>query len=809
MRLRVLLFIGLLAFIYGPVIYAQQGLSIIKGTVSDSTGAPLKLVNIVLEDNTAGTYTDDKGFFTLYLPGGKRELSLRVSSIGYYSREIELLLNSDTTNLDIVLKTDITALREVIVRQQGITESPTLARIPVRDIKLVPAAGSSIEALLSTLPGVNAPNELSASYTVRGGSFDENLVYINGVEIYRPQLISSGRKEGLSIINPDLVNSIYFSAGGFNSSYGEKLSSVLDIKYRKPESFAGSARAELMTNSVHLEGAGRDGRFTFLVGSRYMTNRILLRTLDTRADYTPAYFDLQTLLTMKTGTKSSLDLFISLARNKFEFVPVSGRSTFGSIANAYQLYVDYDGFERDSYLIHNSALSWNIDHSPQLKSTLMLQASASGEEESFDIRGRYLLNELDKNIGSENLGDSIMNIGIGTWLDHARNRIKTQVYIASFRSRWQNSRNILSWGTSLKRESIVDDLNEWRMIDSAGYSIPLSGDGLYVNKLIKAENDINSFRTEFYILDNYSFNAGSTNIIFTAGARLAYWSFNDEILFSPRVSVELVPNNSLSIYLAAGRYYQPPFYREMRYPDGSINTNVSSQSSLHFVFGTVWDFEVGYTPFRLSSEIYHKQLDMLIPYKFDNVRVVYAGENRALGKVSGLDLRLNGEFVRNADSWLSLSFMKAEHDIIDDNYGPYPAPADIRFSADLFFQDYFPSNPSYRAHIKIHFSTGIPVSSPYQDRYDNIYRMPPYRRVDIGFSKALKDEFSPLRAESMLNFFDRIIIGFEIFNLLDIKNTISYNWLSTINNLSGEVRQFAVPNYLTGRSLNLKLNFEF
>ena len=809
MRLRFLLIIGLLILSSCSDIFSQQGLSVITGSVADSTGTPLPLVNIILDDNTTGTYTNDNGKFRLYLPRDNREFTLLISYIGYYSRQIKLRADRDSINIKVVLKVDITTLKEVVIRQQGISESPTLARIPVKDIKLVPITGSSIETLLSTLPGVNAPNELSANYTVRGGSFDENLVYINGVEIYRPQLITSGRKEGLSIINPDLVNSIYFSSGGFNSSYGEKLSSVLDIEYRKPESFGGSARAELMTNSVHMEGSDRDGKFTFLLGSRYMTNRLLLQTLDTRANYTPAYFDLQTLFSIKTGSRSSLDIFVTIARNKFEFVPVSGRSTFGTINNAYQLYVDYDGYEKDRYLINNSALSWNIDHSPDFKSTLMLQASTSREEESFDIRGKYLLNELDKNLGSENFGDSIMNIGIGTWLDHARNSLATEIYIASIKSRWQNSRNILSWGAALRSESITDNLNEWRMIDSAGYSIPLSDEVLLVNKLITGKNDISSLRAEFYILDNYAFSYGSTDLVFTAGTRLAYWSLNDEILFSPRISVEIIPHNSLSLYLAAGRYYQPPFYRELRRPDGSINYNIKSQSSIHFVFGSVWDFEIGYTPFRLSSEIYHKKLDMLIPYKFDNVRVVYAGDNIATGKVSGIDLRLNGEFVRGTDSWLSLSIMKASHDIINDDFGPYPAPADIRFSSDLFFQDYFPSNPSYRAHIKIHFSTGMPVSSPYQDRYDNIYRMPAYRRVDIGFSKALKDEFSTLRAESMLNFFDRIIVGFEIFNLLDIKNTISYNWLSTLNNLSGEERQFAVPNYLTGRSLNFKLNFEF
>ncbi|MDX2414014.1 MAG: TonB-dependent receptor [Bacteroidales bacterium] len=806
---RVKNIITLLLFCIAQLASAQQEPCTIFGIVSDSTLSPIPLVNIIFGDGESGTFSNDKGYYILSAPRDGKTLSIRFTAVGYQDHTTEITAGTDSIELNIVLTVAVTELNEVVVREQSTTEAPTLNRIPIKDIRFLPVSGSGIESLLMTLPGVISTNELSSAYTVRGGSFDENLVYINGIEIYRPQLINSGRKEGLSMLNPDLTHSVFFSPGGFNSSYGGKLSSVLDIQYRKPEEFRGSVNLGLLLSSAHLEGRSKNKRFSYLIGSRYMTNRLLLQTTDTRANYTPYYIDIQSIATLKTGKKSSLSMFFTMGNNIFQFIPLSQQSSFGNFMEAYQLYVDFDGYESDNYLTYTTALSWELNHNENFNSKLIIQNSSSNEKETYDIKGRYLLNQLDKNLGSENFGDSLMNIGVGTWLDHARNYLETNITIASFSSKWQHSRNIVSWGLKLKHEEIIDNINEWRMIDSAGYSIPFSSNGLQVKSYIKGENRLSSNRAEVYVLDNYTFSAGSLNYIFTVGARLTYWSLNDEILFSPRASMEVSPHNSLAFYFAYGRYYQSPFYKELRYPDASLNTNIRSQKSTHFVLGSRWDFMAGYTNFRLSSELYYKKLEDLIPYKFDNVRVIYAAENIASGYATGLDLRLNGEFVRDAESWLSLSFMKATHDILEDEYGPYPAPADIRFSADLFFQDYFPSNHSFKAHIKLHFSTGMPVSSPYNDRYDNIHRMPSYRRVDIGFSKTLKDRFSIISEKNPLSHFEDIVIGIEIFNLIDINNTISYNWLSTINNLSGEERQFAIPNYLTGRRLNMKISCTF
>lgn len=787
---------------------SQENIIRLEGCVNDSSGAGLYLANVIVENTDRGTYTNENGCFVLIFPKDDNIYTLRITSIGYDTLDYPFRADSDKVLLTFILNEIVTSINEVRVRDPGITESPTLTRLPLKDISLIPSSGNSIESLLKTMPGVNSQNELSGQYTVRGGSYDENLVYINNIEMYKPQLIKSGRKEGLSIINPDLTGSIYFSAGGYNATYGDKLSSVLDITYKEPEEFGGSVNLSLLTNSVHFEGKSKNNKISILTGARYMTNRFLLKSLDTKANYTPYFKDIQSLVSIHSGSNSSLDILITYGTNNYEFTPISQRSSFGTYQEAYQLYVDYEGFENDKYSSFNGALIWEWDNSRGFENKLTARYYTMLETESFDIRARYSLNLLDKDIGSENIGDSIMNVGVGSWLDHARNQLYAKVYAVGSSSRWQHNNNIVNWGVKIRHESVQDYINEWKMIDSAGYSIPYSDSGLELYSSINAENTISSRRFEIYFSDNYTFSLASTRYIITLGARASYWTLNNELLVSPRFSIEAT-NTNLSVYLSSGIYYQPPFYREMRRSDGTLNFDILSQKSTHYVIGSKWYFQIGQTSFRLMTEAYYKRLDRLIPYSFDNVRVIYSGENSAKGNIAGIDVRLNGEFVKDAESWLSLSLMKATHDIINDSYGSYPAPGDIRFSADLFFQDYFPSNPSFKAHIKIHYSSGMPINSPYDNRYDNYFRMPSYKRVDLGFTRNLKDHLTKINPSSPLKYFKDIILGFEVFNLLNIKNTISYNWLSTINNLSGEERQFAVPNYLTGRSLNFKLSIRF
>lgn len=810
LKLIKILIPAFLIFILNPALFSQQQFKIITGRISDSTGKAIPLTNIAVSGRPDGTFSDNNGLFFLSTVADRSEQVLVISSIGYVTKEVPFLATIDTMHLNIKMEIDIKVLHEVIVRDEGLREAPSMFRIPIKDISFIPVTTGAIESVLKSMPGVNSPNELSNQYLVRGGNYDENLVYVNDIEIYRPLLIKSGRQEGLSFINQDLTGSVTFSTGGFNASYGDKMSSVLDIKYREPDQFRGSVRAGLLTSSVHAEGISKGKKFSFITGARYMTNRFLLKTLDTRANYTPAFYDLQTLMSLITGDKSVLKLLVTYSYNRYRFVPISQRSSFGNFKEAYQLYVAYNGSETDSYQTTNSALSWEWNPAGNFENRFIIQYFNTSETETYDIRGHYSLNLLDKNLGSENMGDSIMNIGIGSWLDHARNSLKGEIISLSFKSRWEHANNVLSWGLKLNNEHITDNINEWRRLDSAGYTVPYSQEELLLTKWINTNNNTYSRRFEGYLIDNYQVTVNDNSLILTGGARVTYWSFNNELLFSPRISVRWIDQeDKLSVYFSTGTYYQPPFYREMRFPDGTINKNIKSQKSIHYVLGSSWNLIIGTTPFRLTAEAYYKRLNNLIPYKFDNVRIIYSGENSAEGRVKGLDLRIHGEFVRDAESWVSVSIMDARHNILDDNYPEYPAPTDIRFSTNIFFQDYFPSDPSYKAHINIHFSTGMPVSSPYEDRYDNYYRMPPYRRVDIGFTKVLKDKMAHIGKDNRFSFFESIIIGMEIFNLIDINNTISYHWLTTVNNLNGESRQFAVPNYLTGRSLNLRVTATF
>ncbi len=791
------------------LIYAQQGNTVIKGIVTDTSGYPVSLVNIGIKGLPYGTYTGEDGSYLLSFTADNNDHILVVSSISYKSREIRFTATPDTLVLNIRLETDITELQDVTVREFTYREAPSLKNIPMRDIMLIPSVSGNIEKMLISLPGVNSGNELSNQYTVRGGNYDENLVYVNDVEIYRPVLIKTGRQEGLSFLNPDLIRSVMFSPGGFNASYGDRMSSVLDITYKNPLDFKGSVNMGLLTNSAHIEGSTVNKKLSYLAGVRFKTNRFLLQTLDTKGNYKPSFYDLQSLLKYRLSEKTSISLLGSYNSNTYTFTPYSRSSSFGNYLEAYQLFVLYQGKETDSYNSLNIALSLNTESGSGLTNKFILHYYNSTESENYDIRGSYSLNMTDKNTGSENLGDSIMNVGIGSWLKHARNLLQFDIFTFRYKGRWEYSDNILNWGIKLSHELTNDRLREWEKTDSAGYSIPYSPEGLLLGNVIISDTILPGKRVEAYLIDSYTLNIADHRLIFSGGARLSYWSFSGELLFSPRLSLSWrPPSGKIQAYISGGTYYQTPFYREMRYPSGEINISVRAQKSVHTVIGSVYDFSFGTTPFHLSAELYYKDLSNIIPYKYDNVRIIYSAENSARGFVRGFDLKINGEFVKNAESWISLSLMDARHNIDGDDYGFFPAPSDTRFSVNLFFQDYFPSNPEYRAHINLHYSTGIPVSSPFSDRYDSYNRMPSYRRVDLGFTRVIKSRSSTVN-NSFLKLFDEVIAGFEVFNLLDIRNTISYNWLTTVNNLSGESRQYAVPNYLTGRSLNLRLLISF
>jgi hypothetical protein len=804
---KIIFFLIVILFIEQDCLSFQQ--TLVKGAVKDSTGFPVENVSVFIQSLNKGVYTDKNGSYSFTVPSYAKEYIITFSCIGYKTENRTFVCDKNELTLNIILHLSTGSIGEVSINPARNMLGATLVLIPIRDISLMPSASGSFETILKTMPGVSSNNELSSQYSVRGGNYDENLVYVNDVEIFRPFLIRSGQQEGLSFINPDLTSSVHFSSGGFSASYGDKMSSVLDITYKKPKSKKGSVSLGLLTSSAYLEGISKSGKLSWIAGVRYKSSRLMLKTLDSKGDYQPVFADIQSLISYKTGKNSSLSLLSTYSSNTYNYIPQSRTSTFGNEAQAYQLYVLFSGGEKDRYETWNSVLTWEFTGKKNIIHKLLFSAFSTNEKESFDIRGMYSLSNLDKESGSENFTDSIMNIGIGSWLSHARNKLSANILSAAYRGEkgWGEFR--LSWGFRIRNDIFNDKIKEWTIVDSAGYSVPLSSNNLKVASLISAENNLNYSLIDSYIESEKTFQVGSHQIQVIAGLRGLYNSFTDETLLSPRISSRLKMSDKVALWLAGGLYFQQPFYREMRYPDGTLNRSIKSQKSFHTVVGMTYDFYAWARPFRLTTELYNKRLSNIIPYRLDNVRLTYAGENSAEGYSRGIDIRLNGEFVPGAESWVSFSIMDSRLRIPSLIEGKFPSPSDQTFGVNVFFQDYLPGNPTWRAHINIAFATGIPIISPYNDRYDQYHRLPSYRRVDIGFTKVIKSKNPTNPEKGNLKFFDEIVAGVEVFNLLDINNTISYLWIRTINNLSGQMRQFAVPNYLTGRSLNFKVSASF
>lgn len=781
----------------------------IKGVVKDTTGAPVEKATVYISALNTGSFTDFSGNFSFSVPLDGNEYKVAISCLGYKPESFTVLCNRLEIVLNITLHEAIGDIGEVNINPDRTIRGVTLLKVPIKDISLLPSASGSFEALLKTMPGVSSHNELSSQYSVRGGNYDENLVYVNDIEIYRPFLIRSGQQEGLSFINPDLTGSVNFSSGGFSASYGDKMSSVLDIKYRKPVAVKRSVSLGLLTSSAHIEGINKSGKLTWLVGTRYKSSRLMLKTLDSKGDYQPVFADVQSLISYKPGKTSTISLLVTYSSNTYNFVPQSRTSTFGNEAPAYQLFVLFAGGEKDRYSTWNSVITWELTDKKNINHKILFSSFTTDEKESFDIRGAYSLSNLDKEAGSENFTDSLMNIGIGSWLSHARNKLYADIQAVAYKGEkgWGDFK--INWGTRVRLDRFNDKIKEWTMVDSAGYSIPLNNDNLKMASLISVENDLSYFLFDSYIESEKTFNIGNQKILFNGGIRSLYNSFSKELLFSPRISSGLKIGDKIYLWIAGGLYYQPPFYREMRFPDGTLNMDIKSQKSFHTVAGMAYDFEAWGRPFRLTTEVYNKTLSNIIPYRLDNVRLVYSAVNTAEGYSRGIDIRLNGEFVPDAESWISLSLMDSKLIIPGVIEEKFPAPSDQTLGVNIFFQDYIPGNPAWRAHINIAFATGIPIISPFNDRYDQYHRLPSYRRVDIGFTKVIKGRTTVLKDNSLFNHFDEIVAGVEVFNLLDINNTVSYLWIRTVNNMSGNIRHFAVPNYLTGRSLNFRFSASF
>ncbi len=780
----------------------------ISGLVTDENNEPLEFVTVKIAGKQVGTTTGLDGRYTFTAPEAD---TLRVvfSCIGYEESKRKLIDPEGEITINVKMTPATYALGGVEVteyrKQMGQMQS-----IDRADFKLAPdVSGGSVEALLTTMAGVNSSNEMSSQYSVRGGSYDENSVYINGIEVYRPQLVSSGQQEGLSIVNPDMVGAIGFSTGGFSAQYADKMSSALDITYREPEAFEGMVSASLMGASATIGTNSK--RFTQLHGIRYKQNSSLLGSLEEKGDYDPRFFDYQTSMTYTLNPKLKVSVLGNIAVNNYKFIPHNRTTKFGTSTDAKEFTVYFDGQEKDRFETYFGA--GTITYKPNKANEFALLASGyfTNELVSYDISGEYWLDQAGTGDNAEGGGIG-GELGVGRYHEHARNRFKASVFSLGLRGATGIKNHNLSYGITYNHEDIYARSREWELRDSAGFSLPFDPDAVNVIYSLTAAHDMSSSRLSLYAMDTYRLDAPAGYFNFNGGVRMSYWSFNREFLFSPRVSVGFVPSKlpRLSLRFATGLYYQAPFYRELcariAAIDGSytefLNAEIKSQRSLQFILGADYTFRAMERPFKLTAEAYYKNLGNLIPYEVDNLKLVYAGQNLSNGFAYGLDMKLFGQFVPGTDSWISFSLMKTQENL---NGVKVPRPTDQRYSFALFFTDYFPKFPKLKFNLRGIFSDGLPVTAPNSTRDKGYFRAPAYKRLDVGLAYAL---VSPAKdgepRTGLARHFKSIWLGLDVFNLLDISNVSSYYWVSDVNNL-----YYAVPNYLTRRQFNVRLSVEF
>jgi hypothetical protein len=785
--------------------YGQSSNATLTGKVTGLDGQPLELVNVALRDYPIGTTTNRKGEYLLRIPA-KKEISVLYSLIGYTAEERKFNAQAEERiTSDVVLMVSNQEIEEIKITENR-KNAGNLMKIDTKMLDNIPTVGGNVvEALIKTLPGVSSNNELSSQYSVRGGNFDENLVYVNDIEIYRPFLIRSGQQEGLSFINSDLVSSIEFSAGGFNAKYGDKMSSVLDIKYRRPSGFRASASMSMLGFTAHAEDLALKGKLSYIAGIRYKTSRYLLGTLDEQGDYNPKFTDFQSQVTWQAGEHSDLSFLSNIARNVYNFVPQTRETTFGTWSTPLNTKIYFEGSEKDSYMTYLGALSANIHPNNNLNFKFIASAYSASEAETFDILGEYYLNELERNMSLEEFGDSVLNLGVGSFLNHARNYLDARVISLAHRGAFNSENHLLNWGIQYQHEFIDNQLNEWIYRDSTGYSLPYSDGKVLLYYTLNSKSKLVSNRITGYVQDTWQLPLHKGHLYFTGGVRLNYWDFNRELLISPRASLSFYPHweKNFSFRLSGGMYHQPAFFKELISRTGVINEKNQAQRSMQVVAGTDYIFTAWDRPFRFTSEIYYKNMRHLIPYQVDNVRIRYLPDLQSQGYAAGLDMKINGEFVSGIQSWASLSLMQTKEDIAGDGHGYIPRPTDQLFNFSLFFQDYLPGNPTWKMHLAAFYGSRLPTGPPNSEPWKSVFRMPPYRRMDMGVSKVLISESQPSHNKWLKNVKDTWL-SLEIFNLLNINNTVSYFWVS-----SSYGDMYAVPNYLTSRKINLKLSITF
>lgn len=787
------------------VSFAQQ--IRVTGRVSTTDGKPISNVAISESYGFNGVFTDESGKYSLNVPKGQ-SIKLTFYCIGY--KRVEQTINYNTNAiLNITMKYDDKALKSINIEgnKRQTNTRQQLDNLRSRTRFMPRGSGGIVETLISTFGGVSRTNELSSQYSVRGGNFDENSVYVNGMEIYRPLLIRSGQQEGLSFINPEMISSVEFSSGGFGAEYGDKMSSVLDIVYKEPTRFEASAEASLLGTNAYI--GSNTGPFTQMTSLRYKTNESMLKTTDTKAEYNPNYLDLQSYMAYTISNRWKVAFLGNISNNKYKYTPQTRETRFGTLKDAHNFKVYFDGHENDKFLTSQGAFSIKGSIGNNTEIGIMSAAFSSHEYERYDITGEYSLTE-GLATSNENNDENGLS-GIGTYHEHARNRLDAEMYTVSQFGSIKISDNKLKWAITYQREHVKDKIKEWALRDSAGYILPEKGQNGNIYTNLKSDNKINSSRLSGYLQDRHTFDSRIGLFILNAGIRASYWNYNNEFLISPRASLAFIPKNAdqFTIRLATGIYYQKPFYKEIQRivkKDGNniveMNKDIKAPKSIHVVLGSDFNFKSEERPYKLSAEAYYKRLSDLIPYTVNNIKIRYAGENMAKGYTMGLDLKLYGEFVEGVDSWISFSLMKTEQNIAGIKS---PLPTDQRYNFSIYFQDYMPGYERLKITLIGAFSQGLPVSPPYRGLDKGYFRPPAYKRADIGVSwQILGQDFKIRKRSNVLGALKNIWLGADLLNVFDMNNVNTYYWISDVNN-----HQYAVPNYLTGRQVNIRLRAEF
>ena len=816
---------------------AQTKTATINGTILDENEQPLSNTSIVILGRNTGTVSSDSGSFSIKV-GAQKPIALVFSHTGYISQQKNFYLSpGETETINIRLKTAGLTMDEIVIIDERTRTENSLVKINPKNALILPSTTGGVEALIKVLVGSN--NELTSQYNVRGGNYDENLIYINDFEVYRPYLVSSGQQEGLSLINPELTRNVNFYTGGFQAKYGDKMSSVLDIQYKKPTSFGGSAYVSLLEQGLQLEGTAKKGAITWLGAVRNKNNRNLLSNQPTQGAYIPSASDAQGYITYQISKKWQLELLGIFSTSKFTFFPESVKKTSSVFSPLYTanlgLDIYFEGQEKDQY--NTSLIGASILHAPteKLKLKWMISRFKDKEKENFDIAGAYIFGDRDFDNNSGTYGQIVNPLGAGYYQNYARNELNIEVWNASHKGSYSNRNHFFQWGNSIEQTIIKDKLNQWEYQDSAGYSLPYNPSALYLYNAQNSNAYLTIQKYSGYLQDNIHLLKTKNDLILQVGARYNYNSLNKEFLISPRVQASWKPSWKKDVIFkaAAGLYHQPPFYRELRKYDGTLNTDIKAQKSSQFVAGMDYNFKgPGNRPFRITTEAYYKNMKDVAAYDIDNVKIHYMGNNNAKAYATGLEMRLFGELVDDAQSWLSVGIMRTKENLDNDYYNQYKnaageiitagtidqlpvdsiqtpvdwlrRPSDRLITVGLFLEDYLATNKNFKVHLNLLYGSNMPYNIPNSVRYRNVLIVEPYMRVDIGFSALLLSEKSQRRSHNPFIGFDNIWASMEVFNLIDRANIISYQ---IIKDFAGN--SFAIPNRLTPRLLNFKLLARF